>query len=69
MKTSFQEETKVVHAAFLDALSGEFIAKTGCGPYVYLNPVDIQQMFKDYLKHSLSVRDYVKRCVKHYLSA
>ena len=69
MKTSYQEEVKVVHEAFFDALSGEFIAKTGCGAYVYLNPFDIQQLFKDYLKHKLPVREYVKQSVRVYLSA
>lgn len=69
MKTSYQEEVKVVHDAFLDALSGEFIAKTGCGPYVYLNPFDIRQLFKDYLKQRLTVREYVKKSVRVYLSA
>lgn len=69
MKTSYQEEVKVVHEAFFDALSGEFIAKTGCGAYVYLNPFDIQQLFKDYLKHNLPVREYVKQSVRVYLSA
>ncbi|MDD2762214.1 MAG: hypothetical protein PHH11_18200 [Methylomonas sp.] len=68
MNASYYEETKVVHAAFFDALSGEFIARTGCGVYVYMDPVDIQQMFKDYLKHSLPVREYVKRCVKVFFS-
>lgn len=69
MKTSYQEETKLVHAAFLDALSGEFIARTGCGAYVFLNPFDIHVMFKDYLKHNTPIRDYVRQSVKVYLSA
>ncbi len=69
MKTSPQHETKVVHAAFLDALSGEFIARTGCGAYVYLNPFDIYQMFKDYLNHPAPVREFVKQRVNSYFSA
>lgn len=69
MKTSTRKENKVVHAAFFDALSAEFIARTGCGAYVYLNPADILDMFKDYLKESLPVRDYVKQSVKTVLSA
>ena len=32
MKTSYQEETKLAYAAFLDALSGEFLSRTGFGP-------------------------------------
>lgn len=70
MKTSnHKHENQVVHAAFLDALSGEFIARTGCGVYVYLNPVDIYRMFNDYQSHSTPVRDYVKQVVKSFLTA
>lgn len=70
MKTSNSiEEIKVVHAAFLDALSGEFIARTGYGAYVYLNPLDIHQLFKDYLDHRMPIRDYVKQSVKGVLSS
>lgn len=68
MKTLVRSEHKVVHAAFFDALSAEFIARTGCGAYVYLNPVVIQDLFKDYLRESLSVREYVKHGVKMVLS-
>lgn len=68
MKASYLTENKVAHAAFLDALSGEFLARTGCGPYVFLNPFDIQLLFKDYLKAGLSLREYVKTSVKHLLS-
>jgi len=69
MKTLVHKEIKVVHAAFFDALSSEFIARTGCGAYVYLSPVEIHQMFRDYLKQSVPIRDYVKRSVKTFLSA
>ncbi|MCK9608453.1 MAG: hypothetical protein M0R33_18595 [Methylomonas sp.] len=69
MKTLYQEQAKVAHAAFLDALSGEFIARTGYGAYVHLNPFDVHRLFKDYLKHGVSIRDYVKQSVKAYLSA
>lgn len=69
MKTSYQEETKLVHAAFLDALSSEFISRTGCGAYVFLNPYDIHLMFKDYLKHGMPIKEYVRKSVKVYLSA
>jgi len=69
MNTSTRQSNKVVHAAFFDALSGEFIARTGCGAYVYMNPFDIEQLFKDYLSNTLSVREYVRRSVKLVLSA
>lgn len=69
MNTSFQEETKVLPEAFLDALSGEFIARSGHGVYVYLNPFDIYQMFIDYLNNTTPVRQYVKQRVNNYFSA
>ena len=68
MKTSYQEEIKLAHAAFLDALSGEFLARTGFGPYVFLNPFDIHQLFKDYLKQNTPIREYVRKRVIGYLS-
>lgn len=69
MKTSNQPEYKVAHAAFLDALSNEFLSRTGCGAYVYLNPFDIYQLFEDYLGRNLPIREYVKISVKSYFQA
>lgn len=69
MKTSNQPENKVAHAAFLDALSSEFLNRTGCGAYVYLNPFDIYQLFEDYLGRNLPIREYVKVSVKSYFQA
>jgi hypothetical protein len=69
MKTLFQEETKLLPEAFLETLSGEFIARSGYGAYVYLNPFDIHQMFKEYLNHPAPVREFVKQCVNSYFSA
>lgn len=68
MKASYPEETKLAHAAFLDALSGEFLARTGFGPYVFLNPFDIHQLFKEYLKQATPIREYVKKSVIGCLS-
>lgn len=69
MKTSNQPESKVAHAAFLDALSSEFLNRTGCGAYVYLNPFDIYQLFEDYLCRNMPIREYVKISVKSYFQA
>lgn len=67
MKTSNQfNESRVVHAAFLDALSGEFVARTGCGAYVYLNPADIYRLFVDYQNVGMPIRAYVRQIVKTY---
>ena len=70
MKTSHHPPAdKLVHAAFLDALSGEFITRTGYGAYVYLSPLDVYKLFDDYLHHDTSVREYVRRTVKMLLNA
>jgi len=70
MKTSIHKlNSPVVHAAFLDALSGEFIARTGCGAYVHMDPGEILGMFLDYQRHPMPVRDYVKKAVRAFLTA
>lgn len=61
--TSFRQND-ISHAAFLDALSGEFIARTGCGVYVYLNPQDIHRLFDDYRQHGTSIRDMVRPWIR-----
>jgi len=62
-------ENQVVHAAFLDALSGEFIARTGCGAYVHLNPVEVHRLFNDYQRCNAPVREYVKQTVRRFLTS
>lgn len=70
MKTSnHRHENQIVHAAFLDALSGEFLARTGCGAYVYMNPADIHRIFNEYRNNSAPVREYVKQIVRAVLTA
>lgn len=70
MKASnHRRENQLVHAAFLDALSGEFIARTGCGAYVYLTPVDVHRLFTEYLQRNTPIRDYVRQTVKVLLSS
>jgi hypothetical protein len=60
------QENQIVHAAFVDALSGEFIARTGCGVYVYLNPADIHSMFNEYQRNTAPIRQYVRQVVKSF---
>lgn len=67
MKTQAMQQNQIVHAAFVDALSGEFIARTGRGVYVYLDPIDIHHLFKEYQRHSQPIRDYVRQVVKAVL--
>ncbi|MGR9053320.1 MAG: hypothetical protein ACU84J_11785 [Gammaproteobacteria bacterium] len=55
--------------AFIETLSAEFIAQTGVGAYVYLTPIAINQLFKEYLQHRESIRTFTKRYVKTILAA
>ncbi|NJA08395.1 hypothetical protein ACQE3E_02335 [Methylomonas sp. MED-D] len=50
---------------FMDNLSGEFIAQTGYGAYVYLNPVDIERLFQDYRQQNMPIRNLVRRLLKN----
>lgn len=64
MKTQSIPQRPIVHAAFVDALSGEFIARTGCGVYVYLNPADVYRLFHEFQSNAAPIRAYVRQVVK-----
>lgn len=66
MKTQNLKQPSIAHAAFVDALSGEFIARTGCGVYVHLDPMDVYSMFNEFQGHEASIRDYVCQVVKSF---
>ncbi len=51
-------------SAFIETLSDEFIATTGYGVYAYLNPLDINQLFRQYLKHGTSLREFARGYVR-----
>lgn len=51
--------------AFIETLSREFIAMTGCGIYVFLNPLDIDQLFDKFLGVDLSIRIFARQCVRN----
>ena len=59
-------EIHLVRSTFIETLSDEFISTTGYGAYAYLNPLAIDKLFKQYLNHSTSIRDFVRNCVKNY---
>ena len=59
-------ELSVARAVFIETLSDEFIATTGYGVYAYLNPMAINQLFKQYLQQqSTSLRKFVKTYVRN----
>jgi hypothetical protein len=57
-------EELIARAAFIETLSDEFIALTGFGVYAYLNPLEINRLFHQYLKQALSLRQFVRSCVR-----
>jgi hypothetical protein len=61
------QELHIIRFTFLETLSGEFIAMTGYGIYVYLTPVDIDQLFNHFLNHDTPIRKFARQCVKDTL--
>ena len=67
MKTlNNSNEINIVRAVFIETLSDEFTSKTGVGVYAYLAPMDINQLFKDYLHQNKTIRFFTKCCVKKH---
>ncbi len=67
MKTSYNEirELNNERTAFFETLSQQFIAVTGCGVYVYLNPVDINGLFNQFIDGNMPIQIFVRQCVKN----
>ena len=63
METS--NEMYIERIAFIETLSREFIAITGCGVYVFLNPLDLNQLFDKYQNLGLSMRAFARQCVRN----
>lgn len=58
-------EMYVERFAFIETLSREFVAMTGCGVYVFLNPMDLDQLFDKYQNLGLSIRVFARQCVRN----
>ncbi|SHE22050.1 hypothetical protein [methanotrophic endosymbiont of Bathymodiolus puteoserpentis (Logatchev)] len=52
--------------AFIDTLTAEFTMRTGVGVYVYLTPVDINSLFRRYLKERQTIAIFVRQYVRNY---
>ncbi len=52
---------------FVENLSHQFIAVTGCGVYAYLDPVDVNALFNIYVNDTLPVEVFIRQCVKDLL--
>jgi hypothetical protein len=59
-------EVYVERFAFIEDLSREFVSMTGCGVYVYLNPLDLDMLFDKYQSLGLSLRAFARQCVRNF---
>jgi len=66
MKSLNNNEINIVRGVFIETLSDEFTSQTGVGVYAYLAPMDINQLFKEYLHQSGTLRIFIKYYVKRY---
>lgn len=60
-------ELYVIRLTFFETLSGEFISMTGYGIYVYLTPVDIDELFNHFISLNTPIRKFARQCVKDAL--
>lgn len=65
---TLNSSSTVSRFAFIETLSGEFLSQTGCGVYVFLNPLDIEQLFETYCGGSLPMLAFTRQCVKKTLA-
>ncbi|WP_020159567.1 MULTISPECIES: hypothetical protein [Methylobacter] len=49
---------------FISQLSEAFLATKGYGIYAYLNPVDVNNLFNQYINLDISAKDFARRFVK-----
>lgn len=61
------ENKFVARFVFIETLSAESIAKTGCGIYVFLTPLEIEELYMAYQNLSAPIKDYARQCVKKAL--
>lgn len=50
--------------AFIDSLSAESIAISGRGIYVYMSPLEIEQLYGHFQDIGGTVRDFARQCVR-----
>jgi len=67
MKSLNNNEINIVRGVFIETLSDEFTSQTGVGVYAYLAPMDINQLFKEYLHQSGTLRIFIKYYVRKYI--
>lgn len=69
METLHQtNEINHLRIVFIETLSRQFIAVTGCGIYAFLNPMTINELFNHFLSSNLPINAFAKQCVRDVVS-
>ena len=58
------ENKNSMRQEFISQLSEAFLATKGYGIYAYLNPVDVNNLFNQYINLDISAKDFARRFVK-----
>lgn len=58
------ENKDTMRQEFISQLSEAFLATKGYGIYAYLNPVDVNNLFNQYINLDISAKDFARRFVK-----
>lgn len=58
------ENKDTMRQEFISQLSEAFLASKGYGIYAYLNPVDVNNLFNQYINLDISAKDFARRFVK-----
>lgn len=66
---SFNEinDMYVERLAFIETLSREFVDMTGCGIYVFLSPLAVDQLFNNFVTLGMPIRAFARQCVRNVL--
>lgn len=60
----FIETEEIMRQEFISQLSEAFLAAKGYGIYAYLNPMDVNNLFNQYIDLDISAKDFARRFVK-----
>jgi len=56
--------TIITRSIFIETLSDESTLITGYGIYAHLSPLNIEQLFNEFINQSLPVRKFAKRYLR-----
>ncbi|MDD2759597.1 MAG: hypothetical protein PHH11_04825 [Methylomonas sp.] len=66
--SNIASQTVAGRFAFIETLSSEFLSRTGFGVYVFLNPLDVDQLFEAYCGGELPILAFARQCVRKTLA-